>query len=350
MRVGIFKLSFKENEKRLPIHPNDIELIDPSVLSQLYFEEGYGLDYGYKDEQLKSWGCNITTREELYKKEIIILPKPVAADLEQMQEGGILCGWTHAVQQRDITDLAIEKKLTLVAWEEMFDKTKPREESHIFYRNNELAGYAGVLHYLELKGDDGWYGTDKKVVVFGHGSVSKGAITAFMGRGIYDIIVYTKRPVNEVSNRSRGVEYKNINDDTVYEDLAKADIIFNGVLQDVNNPLMFIEDEYGLSKLKDNVGIIDISCDKGMGFYFAEPTSFENPTIDLGRGITYYSVDHTPTYLWNAATSEISKALLPYLNIIIDPKWWESSEVIRNSIDIRNGHIVNQKINKFQNR
>ena len=350
MKVGIFKLSFKENEKRLPIHPDDIKSIEPRVLSQLYFEEGYGLDYGYTDEQLISWGCNITTREELYEKEIIILPKPVVADLEKMKKYGILCGWTHAVQQRDITDIAIEKNLTFLAWEEMFDETKPREESHIFYRNNELAGYAGVLHYLELKGDDGWYGTDKKVVVFGHGSVSKGAITAFMGRGIYDIIVYTKRPVNEVVNRSRGVVYKNINDGTIYEDLASADIIFNGVLQDVNNPLMFIKTPGELNSLKNNVGIIDISCDKGMGFYFAEPTSFENPTIDLGRGITYYSVDHTPTYLWNAATLEISRALLPYLNIIVDPKWWDTSLTIRNSIDIRNGHIVNQKINKFQNR
>jgi N5-(carboxyethyl)ornithine synthase len=350
MRTGIFKLSFKENEKRLPIHPNDIKLIDPNVLSQLYFEEGYGLDYGYSDEQLISWNCKLVTREELYKMELIILPKPIAADLEKMQEGGILCGWTHAVQQRDITDLALEKKLTLIAWEEMFDETKSKEEKHIFYRNNELAGYAGVLHYLQLKGDDGWYGADKKVVVFGHGSVSKGAITALMGRGFYDITVYTKRPTAEVNQRKIGVVYKNINDGTIYEDLASADIIFNGVLQDVNNPLMFIKTPGELNSLKNNVGIIDISCDKGMGFYFAEPTSFENPTIDLGRGITYYSVDHTPTYLWNAATAEISKALLPYLNIIIDPKWWESSEVIRNCIDIRNGHIVNQKINKFQNR
>ena len=350
MRTGIFKLSFKENEKRLPIHPNDIKLIEPNVLSQLYFEEGYGLDYGYKDEQLKSWGCNLTTREELYAMELIILPKPIAADLEKMKEGGILCGWTHAVQQRDITDLAIEKKLTLVAWEEMFDKTKPKEESHIFYRNNELAGYAGVLHYLELKGDDGWYGTDKKVVVFGHGSVSKGAITALMGRGLHDITVYTKRPSAEVGQRKIGIVYKNINDGTVSEDLLSADIIFNGVLQDVNDPLMFIKTPGELNSLKDNVGIIDISCDKGMGFYFAEPTSFENPTIDLGRGITYYSVDHTPTYLWNAASKEISKALLPYLSIITDPKWWESSDVITNCIDIRNGYIINKNINKFQNR
>lgn len=350
MRIGIFKLSYKENEKRLPIHPDDIQSIEPSVLSQLHFEENYGLDYGYTDDVLRSWGCKLATREELYEMEMIILPKPVAADLKKMKKYGILCGWTHAVQQRDITDIAIEKGLTLLAWEEMFDETKPREESHIFYKNNELAGYAGVLHYLQLKGDDGWYGTDKKVVVFGHGSVSKGAITALMGRGIYDITVYTKRPVNEVLNRTRGVEYKNINDGSVYEDLAKADIIFNGVLQDVNNPLMFIEDEHGLSKIKNGAGIIDISCDKGMGFYFAEPTSFENPTIDLGRGITYYSVDHTPTYLWNAATLEISRALLPYLKTLVDPKWWESNEVIRKSIDIRNGHIQNEKINKFQNR
>lgn len=350
MITGIFKTSYKENEKRIPLHPDDIKDLDSLTLKQLRFEEGYGLDYGYTDEQMSSWGCTFLPRTELYKCELIILPKPVAQDLEQMREYGILCGWTHAVQQRDITDLAIKKKLTLLAWEEMFDTTKSHEESHIFYRNNELAGYAGVLHYLQLKGDDGWYGSDKKVVIFGHGAVSRGAITALMGRGFYDIIVYTKRPVNEVLNRRIGVEYKNINDDTVYEDLAKADIIFNGVLQDVNNPLMFIEDEHGLSKIKDNAAIIDISCDKGMGFYFAEPTSFENPTIDLGRGITYYSVDHTPTYLWNAASREISRALVPHLSTIIDPKWWETNEVIRKSVDIRNGHIQNEKINKFQNR
>jgi N5-(carboxyethyl)ornithine synthase len=350
MKTGVFKTSYKENEKRIPIHPDDILSIEPNVLSQLYFEEGYGLDYGYSDEQLISWNCKLVSREELYKMELIILPKPIAADLEKMQESGILCGWTHAVQQRDITDLALEKKLTLIAWEEMFDETKSKEESHIFYRNNELAGYAGVLHYLQLKGDDGRYGADKKVVVFGHGSVSKGAITALIGRGFYNITVYTKRPTAEVNHKTIGVVYKNINDGTVSEDLLGADIIFNGVLQDVNNPLMFIKTQNELNSLKNNVGIIDISCDKGMGFYFAEPTSFENPTIDLCRGITYYSVDHTPTYLWNAASKEISKALLPYLSIITDPKKWESSDVITNCIDIRNGYIINKNINKFQNR
>jgi alanine dehydrogenase len=87
-----------------------------------------------------------------------------------------------------------------------------------------------------------------------------------------------------------------------------------------------------------------------MGFYFATPTTFEEPIIKLGRGISYYSVDHTPTYLWNAASREISSALLPYLDTIIDPQRWSTEPVINNAIDIRNGVVVNQNINKFQGR
>ena len=68
--------------------------------------------------------------------------------------GGILYGWTHAVEQKDIADLAIEKKLTLLAWEEM-NQTNKHGKLHVFYRSNELAGYAGFLHFLELKGMDG---------------------------------------------------------------------------------------------------------------------------------------------------------------------------------------------------
>jgi alanine dehydrogenase len=134
------------------------------------------------------------------------------------------------------------------------------------------------------------------------------------------------------------------------EDLMGADIIFNGILQNVNAPLTYIKNESELNALKNNTAIIDISCDKGMGFYFAEPTSFESPIIELGRGISYYSVDHTPTYLWNAASREISSALLPYLETIMDSNKWEEDLVIYKSIDIFNGKVLNQNINKFQGR
>lgn len=350
MKTGIFKTSRKENEKRIPIYPEHIVKIARSVREQLVFEEGYGLDYGYTDGYIRDIGCSLAPREELYQCDIIVLPKPVAADLAQMKEGGILCGWTHAVQQRDIADLAIERKLTLLAWEEM-NVFNNRQDMHIFYRNNELAGYAGVLHFLELKGMDGHYGPRKKVVILGYGSVSRGAIYALQGRGFNNIVVYTNREPHLVADKNPDVWYKSMNNgNDIYEDFQDADIIFNGIMQDVNNPKMFIADEYGLSKLQKNAAIIDISCDKGMGFYFAEPTSFERPIIELDRGISYYSVDHTPTYLWNAASREISSALLPFLETILDPSKWIDDAVIYNSIDILNGKVINQNINKFQGR
>ena len=350
MKTGVFKTSLKENEKRIPIHPAHIERLSGDILKELLFEEGYGEDYGYSDNQLEQLGCKFSSRENLFKEcNIIILPKPLAADLKQMQDGATLCGWTHAVQQRDITDIAIEKKLTLLAWEEMNHISK-NQKLHTFYRNNELAGYAGVIHYLQLAGLDGHYGDRKKVVIFGFGSVSKGAIYALQGRGFNNITVYTQRPTHLVADKNPDVWYKNFNDDDIWEDMYSVNIIFNGVLQDVNNPLMFIKDGNQLAQLRRNCAIIDISCDKGMGFFFAEPTSFEKPIIKLNRGVQYYSVDHTPTYLWNAASREISAALVPYLDTIIEPTKWDDNPVISRSRDIASGLIINQNINKFQKR
>ena len=134
------------------------------------------------------------------------------------------------------------------------------------------------------------------------------------------------------------------------EELSDADIICNGILQDTNNPAMFVREEE-IIKLKPRSLIIDISCDEGMGFSFARPTSFTDPVFHVGEGITYYSVDHTPTYLWNSASREISKVLLHYLGIVaIGESAWETHTTIRKAIEIRDGVIQNPNILRFQKR
>lgn len=354
MKIGVFKTSNKENEKRLPIHPEHIGLIDEDVLRKLVFESGYGEDYGYEDASLAVAGCSFATRESLFADcDMLLLPKPTVEDLKQMKHHQILCGWTHAVQNKEITDIAIEKKLTLMAWEEM-NWVAPHSKMHVFYRNNELAGYAGVLHFLQLTGADGYYGERKKVVVIGYGSVSRGAIHALQGRGFTDITVFTKREPHLVGDKNPGVQYKHIDDDFLYNDIREADLIFNGVLQNVDYPMMFVPDAHSLSQLKTNSSIIDISCDAGMGFYFAEPTSFESPIIKLERGIQYYSVDHTPTYLWSAASREISTAVLALLPDIANRDSWDgdgaTNQILMSSLDIYEGIILNKKIKTFQKR
>ena len=134
------------------------------------------------------------------------------------------------------------------------------------------------------------------------------------------------------------------------EELAEADIICNGILQNTDHPLIFVH-EHQVTLLKPRSIIIDVSCDEGMGFSFARPTTFNEPTFSVGNNITYYSVDHTPSYLWNAASREISRALIPYLPVIAGGEdSWKKQETLRRAIEIKDGVIKNPRILSFQHR
>ncbi len=132
--------------------------------------------------------------------------------------------------------------------------------------------------------------------------------------------------------------------------LGHFDVIVNATLQDTERPMTFA-DTADLSELRRGSMIIDVSCDEGMGFDFAKPTSFEDPTFSLDRRIVYYAVDHSPTYLWDSATWEISEALLPYLEAVMrGPDAWSGNPTLANAIEIRDGVVRNQKILSFQRR
>jgi alanine dehydrogenase len=133
------------------------------------------------------------------------------------------------------------------------------------------------------------------------------------------------------------------------EALSDVQIIVNGILQDIEHPKMFVPAD-DADKLMKGTLIIDISCDEGMGFWCAKPTSFEQPMFEVA-GKFYYSVDHSPSFYWNSASWEISKALLPFLSKVMEgPNIGEKNKTISKSIEIRNGVIQNPKILSFQNR
>ncbi|MGB3356392.1 MAG: alanine dehydrogenase, partial [Mycobacterium sp.] len=132
--------------------------------------------------------------------------------------------------------------------------------------------------------------------------------------------------------------------------LADSDIVVNCVLQDPNAPLVFVtEDE--LAAFSPGSLIVDVSCDVGMGFSWARPTSFVEPMVALANGVDYYAVDHSPSYLWNSATWEISEALLPHLDTLLaGPAAWKQTPTIARAIEIEDGVIRNPAILAFQNR
>ena len=365
LNLGIIGHSLKENEYRLSIHPDHFDQIPSDIAKRLIFEKGYGESLGVPDGELKTRFGGLASREEILQDcDIVVLPKPLPEDLARLRQGGVLWGWVHCVQQKDMTQQAIDRKQTLLAWEAMFMWNQGVQGTHLFYRNNEMAGYCGVMHALGLTGLDGTYGPPCKAVVLGLGSVARGAIYALRGHGICDITAYPEVPPTWINSLPPGCRYGQMVMDesgamsTIEADgsrrpladaLAEADIIVNGILQDTDRPMMYIS-KGEEKKLKPGSLIVDVSCDEGMGFPFARPTSFAEPIFHVDR-ITYYAVDHTPSFLWRSASWEISRVVVPYLNKIMGgADAWKQDETIRRAIEIRDGVIQNKKILTFQNR
>ena len=361
LQTGIIGTSLKDNEKRVPIHPDHFQAIAPEIRAQLLFEKGYGEPFGISDGEIAELMGGVVERNEILSDcDISVLCKPLAADLEQMKIGGILWGWAHCVQQHRITQAAIDRRLTLIAWEVMNRWSKDGEwMSHLFSRNNEIAGYAGVMHALGLLGIDGGFGPARKAAVINYGSTGQGAVKGLLARGFTDITLYVLKESASLKQVPIGVKIARMTDlgngtiavgDVPFvTELAGMDVIVNCILQDPVKPLTFLA-EHEMSRLKRGSLIIDVSCDEGMGFPFARPTSFKKPMIAVGN-FHYYAVDHTPSYLWNSASWEISNALLPCLETLMSgPVAWEENEAICRAIEIREGVILNPKILSFQKR
>ena len=131
--------------------------------------------------------------------------------------------------------------------------------------------------------------------------------------------------------------------------LAEADVIVNGILQDPLDPVMFFAegDEHGL---RHGSLIVDVSCDLAMGFPFARPTSFEEPTFPVGP-VTYYAVDHSPSYLYNTASLEHSKEAHVYAGDVLGGEdAWRDCPTVGKAVEIRAGQVINPKILSFQGR
>jgi alanine dehydrogenase len=368
LSLGVMARSLKENEHRLPLHPKHVDRIPEDLRGRVFLETGYGERHGVSDDQLERYVGGFRSREELVAQcDVVLAPKPLLSDVSALRVGQVLWGWPHCVQDAELTQVAIDGKLTLIAFEAMNHWNKDGSFSlHVFHKNNELAGYCSVLHALQIAGVTGDYGPQRRAVVIGFGATARGAVTALNALGIDDVDVLTHRQRAAVASpiHSARIVHFDTDDTTarvshaVTEDgpvalgefLAEHDIVVNCVLQDTDAPITFMTDD-DLKRMTPGSIVIDVSCDEGMGFSWAKPTTFTEPTFLVGDHVLYYAVDHSPSYLWDAATWEISEALLPFLPTVMGgPEAWDENPTVRRAIEIRDGEIQNPAILSFQGR
>jgi alanine dehydrogenase len=368
LSLGVVARSSKPDERRLPLHPQHLARIPEDLRGNLYLERGYGDGYGVSDDRLKEWVAGFRTREQLVEEcDVLLLPKPLLSDVSALRVGQVLWGWPHCVQNEELTQVAVDRKLTLIAFEAMNHWNSDGSFNlHVFHKNNEIAGYSSVLHAMQIAGSTGDYGRRLRAVVIGFGATARGAVTALNALGVHEVDVLTHRQTAAVAAPIHSARILHFDqDDTTARVsrvvtrngkvplagfLAEHDLIVNCVLQNPNAPLTFMTHD-DLAVVAPGTLIVDVSCDEGMGFSWARPTTFADPTFVVGDNVLYYAVDHSPSYLWNSATWEISEALLPFLRTVMaGSDAWDADDSIRRAIEIRDGVIQNPAILAFQGR
>ena len=311
-------ISNKENEKRRALIVDDIKKM--SCAASIYIEKGYGEVLGISDAEYEQAGCHICNRETVLQQDIICDPKIGDAEyLSQLHPGQTIFGWVHATQNRDITDKILGSKLTAYAWEKMFDGGR-----HVFWRNNELAGEAAVIHAFQCFGMMPY---ETKVAVIGRGNSARGAIKVLNMLGA-DVMQYDRK-----------------SEDLLRRELPLYDVVVNCVLWDVTRKDHIISKE-DLKQMKPGAMIIDVSCDRNGGIETSIPTTIAEPTYTVD-GIIHYVVDHTPALFYKTFTFNNSNIIYPYLELLANG---ETNKILQDALIIENGKILDQEINEFQNR
>lgn len=318
MKTVGYPISKKENEKRRALLLDDISSIHNK--SFIFVESGYGKDFGYTDQDYLQLGVNVCDRMSVLSKDIICDPKIGDAEYLNDLYGQTLFGWIHAVQNRDITDKLVKNKLTAYAWEDMNNFGR-----HVFYRNNEIAGEAAIMHAYTLHG---LFPNNTKVALIGRGNIARGALKILNYFGA-DVTVYERK-----------TEY------LFRKEFPKYDVIINAVLWDITRTdhLLYEED---LKKMKNGSMIIDISCDKNGGIETSRPTTINNPIYFID-GVCHYVVDHTPALFYKTVSFHISKIVSEIIDDLIEDN--KQNTILKCSNICNNGTIIDKKIIQFQKK
>ena len=166
-----------------------------------------------------------------------------------------------------------------------------------------------------------------KVALLGRGNVAGGALKLLTLLGA-DVTVYSSRM-----------------EKLFREELPAYDVVVNAILWDTGRKDHIIW-KSDLKRMKKGAMIIDISCDVCGGIETSVSTTIDCPVYEV-EGVMHYVVDHTPSIYYKTATQSISEQVKKYIDELMEENY---SEVLEKAKIIQKGKILDQRINRFQNR
>lgn len=314
--VGLL-ISHKNGEKRRALLPEDISKVKNP--ENLYIERGYAESLNIEDKEYSDLGCNIVSREEVLKQDILVDVKIGDADyIKDLEPGKILFGWAHAVQSIDFTTEVLKGKHTVYAWEDLYEDGR-----YIFYKNREIAGEAAILHAIPYMG---FMPYEARFAIIGNGKTAKGVQRVLYGLGAKEVDIFGRRL-----------------EKLFRKEMFNYDVIVNCVLWDTNRTdrLIYRED---LKKFKKGTVIVDVSIDPELEIETSVPTTIEDPVYEVD-GVIHYAVNNTPALFSKTVTRVLSPRIAELLNELAEEN---IGEMLEKSKVIDKGNIILEDIKKFR--
>jgi N5-(carboxyethyl)ornithine synthase len=329
--VGFVKSSMP-GEERAALLPSDVR--EMTFPDKLFFEKGYAVHLGIEDSEYERAGAKIVSRKEAYEKEVLCIPKPWIDDVEWFRQGQVLMGWLYLAEKKKITEAVLAKKMTAIAWEDLYG---PKKE-YAFEKNRWYAGYIAVTQALPFAKASP---KNLKIAVLGNGRVAKGAFDRLREEGAQYEVFGTN--LLSGSGDITADDLRSILRKFVSR-ISEFDVVVNCWYYDpAFGNYLSLDD---LQEMKAGALFIDVSSE---GVEGSIPHPDLTPMYKLGRfnPIIVYNNNHAPSYWPLEVSQSISKDWAPLLD-----RFMRGVEhpMLTRALAVDAGVVIDKRINKLMGK
>jgi alanine dehydrogenase len=343
MIIGIPR-EIKAGEGRVSLSPYNIEEL-VHLGHEVIVEKDAGKTAGFLDDNyIKAGARIINSKKEVYDECNILVKvkEPVKEELNYFNPGPILFSFLHLSAAKELTDIFIKGKSTVIAFEsvELDDGHLP-----ILMPMSEIAGRMATIKGANLLtthakgrgvllgGASGIY--KGNVVVLGGGTAGINAALAAYGLGanvtILERSIARIRYLQDFLPKGLTVLYSNMRNIRV--NVKNADVLIGTVLIPNAKAPRIVSREM-VKTMNPGSVIVDVSIDQGGCIETSRATSHEEPTY-IEEGVVHYCVTNMPGAYPRTSTEALSETLFPYLLKLVSDG--NIDNVLKNNPPLKRG-------------
>jgi alanine dehydrogenase len=349
MIVGVAR-EIKTQEYRVGMTPAGVrQLAGDGNMVLVEYDAGTGSGFG--DDDYASAGAMLVTRLELFaRSELLIKVKePLPAEYELLRPQQILFTYLHLAPNRPLVNLLLERNLTAFAYETLEEGGRTPLLTPMSEIAGRMAPLVGAFYLQRPHGGSGLLPCGvpgvppARALILGAGVVGQGAARIALGLGMETIVL------NRGSERLRQldrqfsatIQTRILNDDTLEEELSRADLIIGALYSTGGRTPLLITRER-LQTLRTGTVIVDVAIDQGGCAASSRPTTHDNPVYEVD-GILHYCVANMPGAYPRTSTLALTNATLPYIRQLAKSGVDESlrtSRPLSTALNLRAGTII----------